>query len=550
VKARFRDSMNWLHTWAGLVVGWVLFAVFLTGTLAYFQHEISRWMQPELPAAASPEQAVAQAQQYLQQHAVGSDRWTIVLPGARGFTTDLFWRPAPMAEAEAATSAANSATNAVSNKESTKEKRPANRRFERASLAGDGTAATARETRGGQFFYRFHFDLYHLPVVWARWIVGVCSMLMLLALCTGIVIHKKIFKDFFTLQWRKGHKSWLDGHTLTSVLALPFHLMITYTGLITLMFMYMALAVSANFSSSQQFFAQLQGDTPPVVASGQPAAMVPLEQILRQAQTELQGADISLITVHQPGDAAAVIELREASTNSLGSGGRELRYSGSSGLLLNAAIAAPYPEQIRHLLINLHSGRFADPLLRWLYFLSGLAGTAMIGSGLILWSARRASQPGAAHFGHKLVHCLNGGTVLGLPLAVACFFWANRLLPLQWPDRPEWEIHGFFAGWLLMLLFSLLRNPKLLWRDGLRLLAAVYLLLPLWNFFSSDRHLGYSLWHTDWVFAGIDLVFLVTGLCCLQTARVLQRRRETRSQSAIGGAATADLTGTAGASTR
>jgi uncharacterized iron-regulated membrane protein len=531
--------MNWLHTWAGLVVGWVLFAVFLTGTLAYFQHEISRWMQPELPAAASPKQAVHQAQQYLQQHAAGSERWTIVLPGDRGLTTDLFWRPVPMAEA-AATSAKQT------------EKRPANRRFERASLAGDGTAATARATRGGQFFYRFHFDLYHIPVGWARWIVGICSILMLLALFTGIVIHKKIFKDFFTLQWHKGHKSWLDGHTLTSVLALPFHLMITYTGLITLMFMYMALAVSANFPSSQQFFAQLQGDSPPVVASGQPAALVPLDQILRQAQTELQGADISLITVHQPGDAASVVELREASTNSLGSGGRELRYSGSSGLLLNAVTAAPYPEQIRHLLINLHSGRFADPLLRWLYFLSGLAGTAMIGSGLILWSARRASQPSAAHFGHKLVHGLNGGTVLGLPLAVACFFWANRLLPLQWPNRPEWEIHGFFAGWLLMLLFSLLRNPKLLWRDGLRLLAAVYLLLPLWGFFSSDRHLGYSLWHADWVFAGFDLAFLLTGLCCMQTARVLQRRSEPlhRSISAVGGAASSDLAGSTGAANR
>jgi uncharacterized iron-regulated membrane protein len=49
MKARFKDWMDWLQAWAGLIVGWVLYAIFLTGTLAYYQHEITRWMQPELP---------------------------------------------------------------------------------------------------------------------------------------------------------------------------------------------------------------------------------------------------------------------------------------------------------------------------------------------------------------------------------------------------------------------------------------------------------------------------------------------------------------------
>ena len=80
MKARFTDSMNWLHTWAGLIAGWVLFAVFLTGTLAYFQYEISRWMQPELPAAASTEQAILDAQRYLTQQAPQAASWSIMLP--------------------------------------------------------------------------------------------------------------------------------------------------------------------------------------------------------------------------------------------------------------------------------------------------------------------------------------------------------------------------------------------------------------------------------------------------------------------------------------
>ena len=49
MKGNFRQSMKWLHTWVGLVVGWVLFFMFLTGTMGYFYQEITRWMEPERP---------------------------------------------------------------------------------------------------------------------------------------------------------------------------------------------------------------------------------------------------------------------------------------------------------------------------------------------------------------------------------------------------------------------------------------------------------------------------------------------------------------------
>ena len=44
---------------------------------------------------------------------------------------------------------------------------------------------------------------------------------------SGIVTHKKIFRDFFTLRRAKGQRSWLDGHALVAVAALPYHLVIT-----------------------------------------------------------------------------------------------------------------------------------------------------------------------------------------------------------------------------------------------------------------------------------------------------------------------------------
>jgi uncharacterized iron-regulated membrane protein len=43
-----RQSMAWLHAWTGLIFGWLLFAIFLMGTSAYYRHQINLWMQPQL----------------------------------------------------------------------------------------------------------------------------------------------------------------------------------------------------------------------------------------------------------------------------------------------------------------------------------------------------------------------------------------------------------------------------------------------------------------------------------------------------------------------
>ena len=46
MEPTFRKSMAWLHTWAGVVMGSVLFAMFWMGTLSVFDREIDRWMNP------------------------------------------------------------------------------------------------------------------------------------------------------------------------------------------------------------------------------------------------------------------------------------------------------------------------------------------------------------------------------------------------------------------------------------------------------------------------------------------------------------------------
>jgi uncharacterized iron-regulated membrane protein len=95
MNGTFRQSMAWLHTWCGLIGGWVLLVIFITGTLAVFAEPITHWMQDEPPARASapvsPAHAVTVAQRHLEHAAPDAQRWEIGLPGGADSRLRLAW---------------------------------------------------------------------------------------------------------------------------------------------------------------------------------------------------------------------------------------------------------------------------------------------------------------------------------------------------------------------------------------------------------------------------------------------------------------------------
>ena len=266
-----RQSMSSLHTWAGLLLGWVLYAMFLTGTVSYFKDELSQWMRPELARLSQVPDLAGVAQRIadeLGNIAPGTSQWSIRLPDERNNSANVFWRTTP--------------------------RNPGQRGFGEASFdPATGQRVTSRGTLGGEFFYRFHFQFHYMPVVWGRWLAGIAAMFMLVAIVSGVITHKKIFVDFFTFRWGKGQRSWLDAHNALSVFGLPFHFMITYTGLVTLMAMYMPWGEMVAFKSPaerQQLNAELTAFIQPGKASGQQAPLASVEAMVRQAQ-ERSGRD-------------------------------------------------------------------------------------------------------------------------------------------------------------------------------------------------------------------------------------------------------------------
>jgi len=516
MKNGFRQSMAWLHTWTGLLVGWLLLLIFMAGTASYYREEISRWMRPELPrSTVSNEVAAERAIAFLQHKAPQAESWNVTLPDPRNPAMRMFWRnPESMVKPPA---------------EGEKRRRRGGGRFGDATVdPGTGEEVAARETRGGDFFYRLHFDLHYIPVYWARYLVGFCAMFMLVAIITGVITHKKIFKDFFTFRKDKGLRSWLDFHNVSAVMALPYHAMITYTGIVTLMFMYLPWGVNVAYPKDEdaffsEAFARLADIETPSEGT---ATALPIQQLLDSARAEWKGAQVSGFTLYHPGAANAVIDVYQRDGKRLSVDTPSLRYDAVSGALIEASPLSGGATQTRGVMYGLHLARFADWGLRALFFLSGLIGCLMVASGVVLWAVKerpKHAKSGKIGFGLRLVDALNIGAVAGLPIAFAAYFWGNRLLPVQMAERSDAEVNVFFYAWGAALLAAFLWPKRLMWAWQLYVGAAMFLLIPVINALTTHAHLGVTLRNGDWVLAGFDLMMLAFGAVLAYCALRMQR---------------------------
>ncbi|MFF7705841.1 PepSY domain-containing protein [Pseudomonas sp. NPDC007930] len=513
MKEGFRQAMAWLHTWAGLVFGWLLFAIFLTGSLTYFRQEINRWAHPEAPhQVVSTRTALASAQAYLEQHAAGSPKWYIGLPDARMPALTLFYR-------EAGKTGRGGFVDKIVD--------PAS-----------GQELASRDSRGGEFFYRFHYEL-ELGYPWGRWLASLAAFVMFVTLISGIITHKKIFKEFFTFRPGKGQRSWLDGHNALGVLALPFHLMITYSSLVIFMSMVMPASILTAYNGDPRgFYADV---FPEATSPGDPQAaapMLPLADLLSRYHTVRPGGRVSAVSIDNPGTAAAMVTFSPDPAT-------RVAYAPGSGVDFNAVdgtlLRGPSPEAVPGLIAGgfygLHMGRFAGPVLRWIYFISGLAATAMIGTGLVMWLNKRLQKHAKAAvqpFELRLVGALNLAGMAGLVCAVAAFLCANRVLPVALAGRAEWEVKVFFGVWLASLLHALWRPNRAGWVQQLSLAAVVLLSLPVLSQFTTGAGLAVSLPQGDWAMAGVDLACAGFGLLL---AWVVQRLRHKARLAEAGTAA-------------
>jgi hypothetical protein len=312
------------------------------------------------------------------------------------------------------------------------------------------------------------------------------------------------------------------------VMALPFHLMITYTGLVALLFTLMPWAISANFPSEDAFYKAAYPSAPETEANGMAANVLPLTVLVARATATWNGLPPRYITITHPGDAAATVKMYPG-RDTLG-GGRTgaLVMNATTGDVLSGGRPQGGASTTKGVMIDLHTGLFAGIALRWLYFLSGVSGTMMCATGLVLWVVKRRAKlpdPARPYFGFQLVERLNIGIVAGTPGGIATYFLANRLLPLDLDGRSDWEINSLFISWGALLAWALARPVRHAWVEVLGTSAALFALVPLVNAATTTRGMIASIMAGDWLFIIFDLMMLAIAAALTLAAYRVARHK-------------------------
>ncbi|MFA5493481.1 MAG: PepSY-associated TM helix domain-containing protein [Porticoccaceae bacterium] len=506
--------MQWLHTWAGLVLGTLLFAIFWMGTLSVFDQELDRWMMPEtrftLPAHWSLDEVVVPAVERLaQENAI--IQWGATLPDERRPYVRLFYQ-----------------------------------------LQGGGFHSARIDSRNGEmlgdpqtlgatgFIFPFHYRLHLNWLGLGYWLVGLAAMAMLALLVSGVVIHKKIFRDIFTFRPGKSlPRSSLDMHNLSAVAFLPFHFLITLSGLIIFIGIYFPGAADLVYAHQANpgaaFFAEA-GDGFSRPPSAEPLTRhVPLNSLVERAQSHWRD-DVGFIRVFNHGDASAVVQLGRSVGGEISWNIDKLFFDAGTGELLKESVIGSMMT-LQRFFVGFHFVQFEHWLLRWLYFIGGLAGCAMIGTGFLFWiQSRQKHHLRENSRSRVLVGALSLGSTLGLILATVAFFLINRILPpdaafMGWP-RAELEVAVFALVWVAAFVHPL-RCFAAAARQLCMAIALVSSLSVIANWFSTGETLWISIDGAHWGVAGTDMMLLALAGSAALAGGALRRRALRRAMPAL-----------------
>jgi uncharacterized iron-regulated membrane protein len=489
MKATFTQSMAFLHTWCGLVFGWILFVVLLTGSIAVFYGELNYWLTPEMRGGLKldPVRSLQVGEQYLRTHAPESRLWRVTLPTAREPVLKVVWR-APQGS-------------------------------QSRSLDPLTGREIVRKTEGGDFYLSLHEGLHidRNKNLAGFFIVCMAGMAMIVACVSGVVVHKRILKDMFV--FRSGaspHRAWLDAHNLFGVLALPFHVMMAFTGILLLYWLFIPSGAGVVYEggnpafrrvANAQEYRQLDG------APGPAAATAPLAFYVDKAEAVIGPRRTAYVYVRDPDRANAVVEVYRERTDRVSQQVDQIAFDRDGRVLRSLLIAEKsLPFRLQSTVAAWHWIEWGGNLVRWFYYLAGLMGAALVAAGLVVFTAKRQRQAGGRRW-LRVVEALNVAAVAGASAACVAYLWAERLIPAAVEGRSDLSVKVFFGVWAAAVVHAMLRPARRAWAEQLALTGLLCVGAPVLG--------GLILGHfadADTVRATIDATLVVTGLLFLAGA--------------------------------
>jgi len=198
--SNFRLSMTWLHTWFGLVLGFVLVVVFFFGSLSVFDREFDRWAIPETRFEPQPmpsfDQVLLPILQRVEPDEVDyAANMPLLHDSAQGPMTPRLQLPAD--EFWAYTTHRDPVLAMGVGFRVPQPKDPLGHNHIHGDTTidpRDGTMLREGQQKiGSEFFYPLHYSLHLEWKFIGFWIVALAALTMLAMLITGLVMHRKVF---------------------------------------------------------------------------------------------------------------------------------------------------------------------------------------------------------------------------------------------------------------------------------------------------------------------------------------------------------------------
>lgn len=489
-----------VHSWVGVVAGFLLFVAFYAGAITVFQQPVQRWASMRDASAVAAPASLSDAQRLLDDvltthpHAHGFVGMT--LPGSEYATTSAYWQDGQGTW--------------------------------RYATAGDiaGSPAPPGSTLP-ELINELHYALGAPPI--GTWLMGVVSLLYGIALVSGLVIHlPMLVRNLFAL--RPGHnlkQFWQDAHNVIGVLSLPFHLMFAVTGaaLCLLAVAMVALNPLVFDGKLNSATGAAMGTAPVVAPAARNGTLLPLADLYRRSIDIAKEHGVSdfrpaYLKLTNAGDAHAVIEITGTSSRGLGAG--VIALDATSGAML--AQQLPGNRDANHLTLAamyaLHYGDYGNVIVRWLYFLLGLGGAFLFYSGNLLWieSRRKRWQRQQGRASMNMARA-TVGVCLGLCVAISLSFVAAQVLPGK---HAEYLV--CFGAWALCALWAARRAPICTARELLWLAAAITTAIPIAHGLATGWWLWTSFAARQYTLFGVDLIALAMAAAFSMLARAATRR--------------------------
>ena len=542
----FRHAATWVHTWFGLVLGFVLVVVFFFGSLSVFDREIDRWA---IPASRFTPQPMPSFDTMLRPvfERIQPDKDS--LDQAR----TLVDRPLPAhwdnpSSWVAYTTHRDPVLTMFASWDTPHAKVPDSVFGHRTIDPRSGKVFPDDQLKiGSGFFFPLHYNLtleYDLTPNGrdlGNWIVGFGGLVMLVALISGLVMHRKVFREFFTFRPRKSNqRSVLDLHNMTGVLALPFHFFFAFTGLLIVASTYFPVS-DTQLEPLHELHDRIEEQETglPQTRAGVAAPLASVDAMVAEAQRRWaakgMAGEVGSLDLTHVGDADGYVSIYRAGTDRIASVSEGIHFKASTGQVLREDPPQTAVGGVADFLTGLHLQHFRHWLLRWFYVLGGLMGTACIATGLIFFVEKRKKQHARlGGQGSRVVDALAVTTITGMLIATMSILIANRLLPevlpAGWPPRGNLEIHAFWTGWALAMLHAFARsapvargkrNPA--WREQCWAVAAMAVAAVLLNWITTGDTLLRTIGAGSWPVAGVDLSLLATAIAAVFAARKLRR---------------------------